>query len=179
MRLTRSGRCISAPDGSATDVDYRAEFERQQFLLYEARRVASETHANAVIAAALAIAAVLIGDYSRRGHPSLAWFVIGVGGVAWVLVFANVARTVSFPTPRWRGGRKWEPEPPSDVVDKTLRAMRRKGLHGVVLREGAHRHWQARAVSAYQLGLLKSQRLNLALMGVLGPAAYFAARTIS
>ena len=32
------------------DLEYRAEFWRQQFDLYEARRLAEETHANAVLA---------------------------------------------------------------------------------------------------------------------------------
>lgn len=160
------------------DAEYRAEFERQQFLLYEARRLASETHANAVFAAALAIAAVLVADYGRTDHPALLWFLLGVAGVAWVLVFSNIARIVNFLTPRWRGGGSWGDERPSDVVGRTLTAMREGELGGVALRDSAHEHWRARALSAWHLGLLKGRRLGLSLWGLLGPVVYFAARIL-
>jgi hypothetical protein len=81
-----------------------SEFERQQFLLYDSRRLAVETHANAMIASALAIAVVLVSDYARDDHPPIAWFVAGLAGLAWLLVFANIACVVWFLTPWWQGG---------------------------------------------------------------------------
>ena len=41
-------------------LESRSEFERHQFQLYETRRLAVETHANAVAAAALVVAAVVV-----------------------------------------------------------------------------------------------------------------------
>jgi hypothetical protein len=161
------------------DLEYRAEFERQQFLLYDSRRLAVETHANAVIASALAISVVLVSDYAREDHPPAAWFVFGLAGVAWLFLFANVARVLSFPTPWWRGGSRWPEGRPSDVVWQTLETFRDRPELGSALREQAHEHWHARAVSAYELGDLKGKRLNLALVGFIGPTAYFLDRLLA
>ncbi|HEV7752606.1 MAG TPA: hypothetical protein VGO71_13760 [Baekduia sp.] len=166
-------------DPDLTDLEYRAEFERQQFVLYDARRLAVETHANAVIAVALAIAAVMVSDYARDDHPAIGWFLIGLAGVGWVFVFANIARVVSFPTPRWLGGKRWKPRAPSDVVKDTLNTIRDEPGAGLALRKHAHDHWRARAESAYKLGDLKGRRLRLSLWGLLAPAVYFAARLLS
>jgi len=42
-------------DPALVNLESRAEFERQQFALHDTRRLAAETHANAVSAAALAV----------------------------------------------------------------------------------------------------------------------------
>jgi hypothetical protein len=80
-------------------LEYDAEFERRQFALYEARRLAAETHANAVVAAALAIAAFVLSDYSRKPHPATPWLIVALVGVGSTLVLANLARVLSWTTP--------------------------------------------------------------------------------
>jgi len=166
-------------DGVLEGIAYGAEFERQQFELYEARRLAAETHANAVVAAALAIAAFVLSDYDRRSQPGVPWLIAALVGVAWTLAFANLARVVSWKTPRWRGGpdSSSPSEKPSDVVARTLTATRDADIADPI---GWHRaalmHWQARAKSAWHLGDMKRRRLDIALWGLLGPLAYFAAR---
>jgi hypothetical protein len=162
-------------------VEYGAEFERRQFELYEARRLSAETHANAVVAAALAVAAFVLADYGRKAHPALGWLVAALLGVAWTFVLANVARVVSWTTPRWRGGAKVLPEGRrSDVVSRTLAAIRDLDPADTLpRRQGALAHWHARAISAWQLGELKRRWLDRSLWGLAGPLAYFAARLAS
>jgi hypothetical protein len=109
---------------TSDDPEYLAEFERQQFALYDTRRLTAETHSNAVVAAAVTIAALVLSDFSRKGHPSVGWLVVALVGLLWVLVLATVARVVSWKTPRWRGGAKWEGKRPSDEVGDTLAAVR-------------------------------------------------------
>lgn len=99
--------------------------------------------------------------------------------MAWLIVFANVARVVSFPTPWWRGGARWTKGRPSDVVGETLNTIRDHPARDLDLRKQAHTHWQARARSAYHLGTLKGNRLALSLVGFAGPAMYFADRLLS
>jgi hypothetical protein len=158
------------------DLEARAEFERQQFLLYDGRRLSAEVQANTVIAASLAVAAVLVGDYGRPDHPRVVWLLVGLLGLGWGFVVANIARFVSYNTPRWRGGAKFRVLP-SDVVWETLDAAR-KGDPGdsVAIRQLTLEHWRARAESAYELGKLKDCRLRWSVGGFLGPAVYFAVR---
>lgn len=164
-------------DGQLADLEYRAEFEREQFLLYEPRRLAAETNANAVIAAALAVAAFVLSDYARTGHPPAVWFIFGLAGLAWTLVFANVARTVAWTTRWWLGGMTpVDQVRPSDRVGTTLEAVRAPEASTVGLREKTVEHWHARALSAWQLGVLKDRRLRQSLWGFVGPLAYFAAQ---
>jgi hypothetical protein len=167
--------------GALADLEYRAEFERRQFELYEGRRLSAETHANAVIAAALAVAAFVLSDYSRKAHPGLGWLLAALIGIAWTIALANLARVVSWTTPRWRGGSKAAPEGlPSDIVWRTLSAIRELDVaEGAVLRKGVLGHWEARARSAWKLGDMKRRRLDVSLWGLLGPLAYFAARLAS
>ena len=169
-------------DPALADLEYRAEFERQQFALYDTRRLAAETHANAVIAAALAVAAFVLADYSRHAHPDVGWLVVALLGLIWAFVMANLARVVSWKTPRWRGRakRKAGEKRPSDIVDKTLEVVRDSGdADRIVLRQRMLEHWSARADSAWRLGKLKDRQLRWALWGFLGPLAYFTARLLS
>jgi hypothetical protein len=162
---------------SATDLDsleYAAEFERQQFTLYDARRLAAETHANAVIAVAITVAALVLNDFANKGHPRTCWLVIAMAGLSAALGLANIARFVSFKTPPARGGKKW-PEPvPADAVKRSLEAVRKADLGDAEqLRRLTLEHWRDRAKSAHKLGALKDRRLRQALIGFLGPLIYF------
>ena len=166
-------------DAGLADLEYRAEFERRQFDLYDARRLAAETHASAVIAAALGIAALVANDYSRASHPRLIWLLFALVGLMWAFLLANVARFVAWTTSRWSGGTKWVAHSPlpSTRVGETLDAVRQaSGEDSLALRGKALEHWKARADSAWRLGALKDKRLRLALWGFVGPLAYFAAR---
>lgn len=169
-------------DPALADFEYRAEFERQQFTLYDARRLSAETHANAVIAAALAVAAFVLADYGRKPYPHLAWLLVALLGLTWAIAWANLARVVSWTTAWWQGGTKLAPPQrlPSDIVGQTLSAIR--GLDDadqIVLRQSVLEHWRARAESAWRLGQLKDRRLGWSLWGFVGPLVYFAARLAS
>lgn len=169
-------------DPAVVDLEYRTEFERQQFALYDTRRLAAETHANAVIAAALAVAAFVLADYARRPHPDLGWLVFALSGLAWALVVANLTRVVSWNTPRWLGGAKRVAGEgrPSDIVKQTLCVVRdSRDAEPIALRQRMLAHWRARADSAWRLGELKDSRLGWSLLGFVGPLAYFAARLVS
>jgi hypothetical protein len=65
-------------DPALVDLGCRAEFERQQFALYDTRRLSAETHANAVIAAAIAVAAFVLADYGRQPHAHPVWLVVAL-----------------------------------------------------------------------------------------------------
>jgi hypothetical protein len=161
------------------DLEYRAEFERQQFELYEARRIAEETSANAVIAAAVAVVALVLADYGRKGHPDFVWLLVALLALLWTLVFALITRFVSWKTPHLVGGKDSASGMvrPSDVVDQTLKDVRdARDESGSDLRERAMAHWRARACSAYELSTLKGRRLRWSLWGFIGPLVYFALR---
>lgn len=167
-------------DRQLESLEYAADFERQQFVLYDDRRLAAETHANAVIAGAVTVAALVFSDFARTEHPALGWFIAAVVGLAGAFVLANVARVVSFETPRWRGGGEREQPLPSAVVKATLCAAREVAAGDPeTLRERTRAHWRARAHSPWKLGDLKDRRLRQSLVGFLGPLAYFAARLLS
>jgi hypothetical protein len=174
------------------DLEYQAEFWRQQFEVYEARRLAEETHANAVVAAALAVAAAALASYGRKPHPSGWWLAGALLGVGFAFVFALSARVVSWETPLWLGGPYWrkrialywreriarEEQPkkrlPFEEVGMTLDRVRSYyGSDQRELRQRAIDHWQAREQSTYCLGNVKEARLRLALLGFVGPALYF------
>jgi hypothetical protein len=175
-------------DTELDDLAYRAEFERQQFQVYETRRLAEETHANAVIAAAVAVAAFVLNDYGREGHPNVAWLIAALLGVVFVIVLAINARTVSWESRRWmrvrfsKAMRKRFPasRTPKDSVGDTLNAVRSSpsGLPEE-LRRRVIAHWHERQQSAWALGDLKSQRVRWALAGFAGPLAYFVARVVT
>ena len=164
------------------DIQYLAEFERQQFALYDARRLAAETHANAVIAATLATSAFVLADFNRRSHPDVLWLVVALVGSAWTIALATNARVVSWDTRWWLGGvkRPADEAKPSDEVRRTLLCVReaeramRADTHSRVLT-----HWRTRAISAWRLCACKDKRLRRALWGLAGPAAYFAARLLA
>jgi hypothetical protein len=160
------------------DLEYCAEFERHQFALYDTRRLSAETHANAVAAAALAVAAFVFNDYGREEAVGLGWLVAALVGLGWAFLLANLARVLSWLTPAWRGGENRVPRP-SDVVAETLDVAReRENKDSAALRQDAIAHWQARAESAWRLGAIKGKRLNLSLWGFVGPLVYFAARLL-
>ena len=79
------------------DLEYLAEFERHQFDLYDTRRLAEETHANAVIAAALTVTALVLADYGGN-RTSVIWLVIALLGLLWAFAWAMNARVVSWYT---------------------------------------------------------------------------------
>jgi hypothetical protein len=91
-------------DARLSDLEYRAEFERQQFDLYDSRRLAEETHANTVIAATLTVAAFVLADYSRSSHPGVVWLAVALVGLVWAMCLATLSRVVSWETSRHRGG---------------------------------------------------------------------------
>jgi hypothetical protein len=125
-------------DPQLKDLEYSAEFERQQFALYDARRLALETPANAVAAVALAAAAFVVTDYGRDEAVDVAWLILALLGLGWAFVLANVARVVSWLTPLWRGGGKTRTPRPSDVVGDTLDASRDRNNKGsAALRQDA------------------------------------------
>jgi hypothetical protein len=103
---------------SPQDLDYHAEFERRQFELYEARRIAEETQASAVVAAAIVAAGLVLTDYVRKSDPD--WFVVAVVvalvGCLWAFALATAARVVSWETPPWLGGPYPENWKPSGVL---------------------------------------------------------------
>lgn len=157
------------------DLDYLSEFERHQFDLYDTRRLAEETHANAVLAASLTIAAFVLADYGRKSHPSVVWLVIALLGLLWAFAGAMNARVVSWYTPRWRAGPKITDAVPADRVRSTLDQVRDFSIGDqLALRRLVVEHWQARARSAWQLGNLKETRLRWSLLGFAGPVIYFA-----
>lgn len=164
------------------DLEYRAEFERQQFELYEARRLACETQASAVIAAALAVAALVLADYARKGHPRFVFLLAALLGILATLAFALIARFVSWNTPHLLGGRDFlgETTRPSKRVKSTLDAARDfSGENPRELRVLTWEHWRARACSAHELSLLKDQRLRSSLWGFSLPFLYLAVRLVS
>jgi hypothetical protein len=164
------------------DLEYRAEFERQQFQLYEARRLAEETQASAVVAASFAVAALVLADYGRKGHPEFGWLLLALLALVWTVVLALVARFVSWRTPHLLGGEDYRPgtQRPSDVVDSSLDAVRQfSESDQLALRERVKDHWRARAYSAYALSKLKGSRLRWSLPGFVGPLVYFAVRLAS
>jgi hypothetical protein len=163
------------------DAEYLADFERQEFALYDARRLAVETHSNAVIAATLATAAFVLADFNRRSHRCALALLALLGGV-WTFASATNARVVSWDTPLWRIGvkRPTSELKPSDEVGETLLAVRdcEGGTTGRDPRPLAIAHWHARAISAWKLGAAKDRRLRWALWGFAGPALYFGARLL-
>jgi hypothetical protein len=74
------------------DLEYLAEFERHQFDLYEARRLAEETHASAVMAAALIVAGLVLTNYARKPHPKLFPDVVFLGVALLFLAWAFAVR---------------------------------------------------------------------------------------
>jgi hypothetical protein len=124
---------------------------------YEARRLATETHSNAVIAAALVVAAAVLTLYSRPGDAKDTLDVVllsfGLGGSIVAFVLATFAREVSWRS-RWAGGGRFGSEKRPERL--------------------THEHWHARAVSAYELGQRKGRWLRVALIGFVGPLIYFA-----
>ena len=165
--------------------------------MYETGRLAQETHANAVIAAAITVAALVLVDYAHEIHPAWPWFAVALAGLVVTFTLATVTRFVSWETPPWRGGKRhrrsnrpsasapFEPTTPpevrpSDRVGSTLNAVREySGDDPLELRALASAHWRARASSAFALSGLKDNRLRWSLCGFLGPAAYFAARLLT
>ncbi len=171
-------------DPALADLEDRAEFERQQFALYDTRRLSGETQANAVVAAALAVAAFVLADYARQPHPHVGLIVgliVALVGLVWAVAWANLARFVSWTTPRCLGGAKLAPEErPSDIVKRTLYVVRHSpDVDRIVLRRRILEHWLARAESAFKLSELKDTRLRWSLLGFVGPLVYFAARLLS
>jgi hypothetical protein len=160
------------------ELEEYAEFERQQFMLYDGRRLAAENHANAVAAAALTVVALVAADYARKGHPALGWFIAALIGAALTVVLASRARSVSWSTPALLGGaRGLSGEQPAKEVGDTLRAVRAVPVGDRrAFRENAHDHWHARSISAWRLGRLKDRRLRQATIGFVGPIAYFVVR---
>ena len=164
-------------------LEKRAEFERQQFDLYEARRLAEEGHANTVVAAALAVAGLVLADIARHHHrPWWLWVGFGVAmvGLLYVIIVGINARVVSWETPRRRGGVKQSEgtTKPSDCVRKTLDEVRGEALEGQGLDLGflLQRHWRARADSAWKLGVAKGWRVRWSVVGFVGPLVYFVVR---
>ena len=172
------------------DLEYRAEFERQQFELYEARRLAEETHASAVMAAAVAVAAFVLAGYGRKSHPGLGWLVVALVGLLWAFALATNARVVSWETPRWRGGieltpvrsmlraisksdrvkstvdavhsffAKDERELPSDCVKSTLNAVRNFSGGNGELFFGGDRELRQRVIKHWQARQFSAWRLG-------------------
>lgn len=159
------------------DLEYLAEFERHQFDLYDTRRLAEETHANAVIAAALTVTALVLADYGRKSHPSVIWLVIALLGLLWAFAWAMNARVVSWYTPRWLAGpghKVTDADVPAGRVRSTLEEVRDLTGDSLALRRLVVRHWRARADSAWRMGTLKGTRLRRSLWGFAGPVLYFA-----
>jgi hypothetical protein len=177
---TPVGYVRAVSDAETKDMEARAEFERQQFLLYETRRLTTETHANAVIAATLVVTAVVLTDYGRpedpQQRPALAWLILALLGLVVAFAFAVLAREVSWRTPRWRGGSSLGEA--ASASGEALVAVRSCPDGGVELRDRIHQHWRARAHSAWTLGDVKSRLVRLALWGFVGPLVYFAASLV-
>src|SRR5438067_11162990 len=107
------------------DLDYRAEFERRQFELYEARRLAEETQASAVIAVALVVVGLVLTDYARQIASQSLVPCCCAGRFLMDVRLSTSARIVSWETPRWRGGAKLTETPvPSNRVKSTRVAVR-------------------------------------------------------
>lgn len=175
--------------GNPDDIERRTEFERQQFALYETRRLEVEKQATAVIAAALAIAAFTLNDFGRAGHPALGWLLVAVVGLLITSAYAFAARSLDFRTPRWRLGSKWDseasehddktPELPHQATKRTLACVRELPVAETdPLKTAILAHWYARAQSAWQLGELKDKRLRWSLWGFVGPVVYIVVRII-
>ncbi len=141
-------------EADCEDLKYRAEFERQQFQVYETRRLAEETQANAVMASAVAVSAFLFNDYARKHHPGT-WlavlFIVALVALAVTFVFALNARIVSWESrrvmqPRLRRRRhKHAAKPvPAKRVARTLTAVRCSDGDPCELRRPVQVHWRAR-----------------------------------
>jgi len=169
-----------APD----DVEARSEFERQQFQLYEARRLSTETYANAVIAATLVTAAVVVSDFGRAedagDRPGGVILAAALLGLLAAFGLATIARVVSWETRRvFLGVEPTRDERPDLAVRRTLDAVRDCTEGDVELRRRIHAHWRARADSTWRLDRHKGRLLRWSLVGFAGPLIYFAARLLA
>ena len=177
-RGVAGGGCVDSgrvSDADIADLEARCEFERQQFQLYETRRLATETHANAVIAAALVITAIVLTDYSRADGPAFGWLLVALVGLVAAFGLALHAREITWQTPPWRGGTDPDDLEAMALATKAaLEEIRDRSASGVELRRQIHRVWQARARSAHRYGEVKSQLVRIALVGFVGPLIYFA-----
>jgi hypothetical protein len=149
------------------DLELRTEQERATFDLYEHRRLAVETQATALTAAALTVGGLLLlgfedlsglGDVPEWGVP------VALVGLIWALVCASLARFGSWDTPEKYGGPK---EAYHGEFKRTVDALRdaTEETEPVELRRLARTHWNARAESAWKLGGFKFKRLRLGLLG--------------
>lgn len=134
------------------DLEYRAEFGRRQFELYEARRLAEETHANAVVAAALAVGGAVLAVYGRKRHPSGWWLAVALLGLLLAFVLALSARFVSWETPPSRLGPYRGPKPDSDLVESTREAVNDRSGADAAARELRHLVFKALG-SAFVAGI--------------------------
>jgi hypothetical protein len=144
----------TADEHRLADLELRTEQERATFDLYEHRRLAVETQATALTAAALTVGGLLLlgfedlsglGDLPQWGVP------VALVGLIWALVCASLARFASWETPQKYGGPT---EPYHGEVKRILAALREatEETDSEVLRQLAHAHWNARATSAWKLG---------------------------
>jgi hypothetical protein len=149
------------------DLELRTERERAPFDLYEPRRLAVETQATALTAAALTVGGLLLlgfEDLSGLGNVPEWGVPVALVGLIWALVCASLARFGSWDTPKRYGGPR---EAYHGDVKRTLDALRdaTEETEPVELRRLAHAHWNARAHSAWKLGEFKFKRLRLASGG--------------
>jgi hypothetical protein len=175
--LQRLGVTITDPtpdEQRLADLELRTEQERATFDLYEHRRLAVETQATALTAAALTVGGLLLlgfddlsglGDVPEWGVP------VALVGLTWALVCASLARFGSWDTPTKYGGPR---QAYHGEVKRTLDALRdaTEKTASDELRQLAHAHWKARAESAWKLGQFKFERLRLALWGLVLPVLY-------
>jgi hypothetical protein len=130
----------TADEHRLADLELRTEQERATFDLYEHRRLAVETQATALTAAALTVGGLLLlgfedlsglGDVPQWGVP------VALVGLIWALVCASLARFASWDTPKKYGGPT---EPCHGEVKRTLAALREatEETDSEVLRQLAH-----------------------------------------
>jgi hypothetical protein len=144
-------------------LDFRVQQEREQFVLNDRRRAEFESQATAITAAALTMSALLIAGQDRLTRLGK---LVEYGTVATILslvcsmIFAAVARFMSWRTPTWLRSDKTRP----DLDVRTSLGMLRHAddLPALELRRRALNHWTARAESAWRLGQLKYSWLQRA-----------------
>jgi hypothetical protein len=183
-------------DSPLADLDFRIDQEREQFALYEHRRLGIETQATAVTAAALAVAALLVA--SRDTLPSgdfISWsLTLAVVSLIWTVTCASAARFCAWPTLRrlndsgvgrrvLRAVRWTEQDSGLDLDERvgcTLDALRAAPeADSLGLRQRALAHWRARAQSAFRLGEWKWGFLLRGLWGLAAPFAYIVAVAVA
>jgi hypothetical protein len=164
---------LDSPEPDTADWEFRVEQEREQFQLYERRRVDYEVQAAAVTAGALALAAVLVAGQGRLAKLGDA-VQVGTSVAIFALVVAVLlALTARFAS--WGAFAKLQrrEERRDTAVRESLQRLRSsEAMSGVELRKLAYEFWNRRAESAWRLGAFKQSWLKWSGVALIVPMIF-------